>query len=454
MSHRRLLNKTLTKPEPNTFIGGVGATINTPALLVAQLSGITESNITSFTVDVNNNVSCLIDADYSLNANAFQNNTDLSWLIDLGNHMIGIGANSSLNGCTNLKYLYAPAALNIGFNGAQGALTNLNNLEKVNFNSATSVGRNTISNANIKILRLPVLTTSSVTNLGYSNFQGLSFLERLDIRNINTVNIFYNDNPFFNNIKTGCKILYNPYLGVANRNAWATASFNSSTANGNTFTLNGLVYTAGNSTNNTGQFNNITGNQNVRAAALVSAINTDTRSGTLGKVLAQVASTFIGFYVSDVTGASGNSITVSNTSGTPLSSISNGGNFQGGNDLHKALMYLRDERSCTMIEATTPISVPTPTGLSYSNQTANTVDLNFTEPTPNANGTECFEAWVDDGTLYRKLFEFKEIVGNGSTLDLSEVITDVGTLTGTKIKIRTMDGQMNYSDFSNEIIIT
>lgn len=76
--------------------------------------------------------------------------------------------------------------------------------------------------------------------------------------------------------------------------------------------------------------------------------------------------------------------------------------------------------------------------------------------TLNANGTECYEVWVEDSTPYRKMFEFAEISGSGDTLDLSELVSDtnVGTISGAKIKIRTMDGHMNYSAFSNEIEIT
>ena len=62
--------------------------------------------------------------------------------------------------------------------------------------------------------------------------------------------------------------------------------------------------------------------------------------------------------------------------------------------------------------------------------------------------------WVDDGTIYRKLFEYDEISTTGETLDLTEVDNDVGSLIGVKIKIRTMDNQYNFSPFSNEIIST
>ena len=71
------------------------------------------------------------------------------------------------------------------------------------------------------------------------------------------------------------------------------------------------------------------------------------------------------------------------------------------------------------------------------------------------SNSSSFEVWVDDGTPYRYLFEYDEITASGDTLDLAEVVSDANGngMTGLKLKVRTMDGQMNYSTFSNEITL-
>src|SRR5690606_10599455 len=156
---------------------------------------------------------------------------------------------------------------------------------------------------------------------------------------------------------------------------------------------NGLIYLGvDGAPANQGEFNCAAAvSQNNRVSNLVTAINADTRTGTLGDVSA-TRNTNIAL-VSNQTGAGANVVTASlNMAGGGSASLL-ATNFIGGNDVHPMLMYMRDVRSSILIEATTPISVPAPTGLSYSSQTSNTVDLNFTEPTPNANGTDCFEVW-------------------------------------------------------------
>jgi chitodextrinase len=70
-----LLNPYIhSKKLPNTFIGGVGATITNRAQLVAKLTGIVESDIKGFSIDANNNVSCYIGKDFGIAPSAFDIN--------------------------------------------------------------------------------------------------------------------------------------------------------------------------------------------------------------------------------------------------------------------------------------------------------------------------------------------------------------------------------------------
>lgn len=434
---------------PNTFIGGVGATINTPTLLLNTLSssGLSLSNITNFQIDGSNNISCNINISYQINNTLpFQGNTSITYFIDLEGKVTYCGNREAFDQCVNLKYLYIPNALAIGFGGAQGSFGNVSSLKAVNVNSGNDIGRSLYTAAKLKTLRFPSMINLSVGNPNYNTLANLTLLRRLNISVTTAINIHYVSNPYFLNIKTGCKVFYSSSLGVANRNAWLNCVWAGASI-GDTFLLNGLTYTAGASNNNTGQYDTTGSNQNIRTAALVTAINADTRTGTLGKVLAQSSLTNIGLYVNDVTGASGNSITITNVIGTTLT-FPMGNNFVGGNDIHKHLMYLRDTRSCIMIEKTNSTLPSAPTGLSYSNVTGTSVDLNFTAPTPNVNGTDKYEVWIDDGSVFLKLFEYDEISDSGSTLDLTGI-----TISGLKIKIRTIDNQDNLSTFSNEITL-
>jgi hypothetical protein len=285
------------------------------------------------------------------------------------------------------------------------------------------------------------------------SYNGLAFLERVYLPLMTSFLAQSHFRPF-NNAKTGGKFYYHPDLGAANRISWGWVQKTGYTV-GDILTINGLDYTAvTGSPINDGDFE-VDGltyqiqNQNLRTA-----INNDTRTGDVGSAgevdaLYSIADNQYVFLRSTTIGATANTIGIDDGGVSGGLTSKSGTTFQGGTDVHETLMYLRDMRSWTLIEVNSIISVDAPTSLSASNQTSTTVDLDFTEPTPNANGTDAFEVWVDDGSICIKLFEYTEISGTGATVDLSEF----ATLTGLKIKIRTIDGQMNFSDFSNEITL-
>lgn len=66
----------------NTFIGGVGATSVTSIAALANKTSLAESDIRDFVIDSNNNVSCYIKDNYSINASAFTNDDALTYYID------------------------------------------------------------------------------------------------------------------------------------------------------------------------------------------------------------------------------------------------------------------------------------------------------------------------------------------------------------------------------------
>lgn len=436
-------------PEQNTYIGGVGATISTPASLVAVTTGLTVDNIQNFVVDVDNNVSCFIDVNYVINA-ATSFPTSLTYFIDLDGLIIdGITLAEARN---NLKHVYLPNAVGAVI---QFALDNNSALKRINVQSLefASTRYNLTRLPSLKKLYLPSFFDARSTD-SQASIHSLAGLERLYIGALTTFgttefnrSLILNPGrfPIFLNVKTNCKVYYNSALGVQNRKAWNRLIMGVISI-GDIIEVNGLNYTAVVTPSADGEFD---GTVN----GFVSAVNSDGRTGDYSFVTAINDGAYVAFQV-DTIGALGNDVTLSIVNeDTPSSYTVFSPTFVGGNDLHVSLMYLRDERSCTMIEVSAPITVNAPTGLNTSNQTSNSVDLNFNPPTANANGTDAYEVWVDDGTVYRKLFEYAEISASGDTLDLSEVVADVGSISGVKIKIRTIDGQMNFSEFSNEIIL-
>lgn len=438
----------------NTFIGGVGASyITSPADFVAKTTGLVEADVENFTIDSDNNVSLLVTQPYIITAGEFNNLSELTWYLDVEGNCTS--AESSFNTCSNLLYLYLPELT--GTSASANSFQSSTNILKANFQGLTELASRGFLNGNddIEVLRFPIASgMNQASNVTYYNMANLTSLRRLDIRSLTTFNTNALNNSIlglqFLNINS-CDVYYNSALGVTNRLAYNYINLPSvNILTGDKFYIDGRVYecVAG-SPSTDGEFQ-YDANVNTLRPNFRNAMNSDTRSGA-SDFTYTVFSTYIIIQAKSV----GTSFEVSTTkdgsnTGTADFKFST---LIGGNDVHPLLIYFRDERSCVLVETSTPISVPEPTGLSYSNITANTVDLDFTEPTPNANGTDCFEVWVDDGTVYRKWFEFKEIAGDGATLNLDEVIADVGSLSGVKIKIRTMDGQMNYSDFSNEITL-
>ena len=169
---KKMLMKSGIKP--NTFIGGVGATINTPALLATKL-GIAVSRIKAFSV-VGLDVQCAIVGTYSIPFNAFFGNTQLNKYIDLDGLVTTIG-NSAFNGCTSLV----------------GDLV---------FNSLIDLG-----NAAFFGTKITGFTANNVATIQTHAFYNCTALAQIYIINvglIGTSNTALNN--VFLNIKTGCTI--------------------------------------------------------------------------------------------------------------------------------------------------------------------------------------------------------------------------------------------------------
>ncbi|KLT67808.1 leucine-rich repeat domain-containing protein [Flavobacterium sp. ABG] len=206
-----LLQNTIfgsAKNKANTFIGGVSATLNTPALIASKLK-ININRIELFSI-VGNDIQLLITGgNYEIPASAFVNST-LTYYDDRSGLILSILGNS-FQGCTNLTFINLPNLTTIsGFFTFQGCtsittynfpnLTSLTNSYTFDTNTSltsfsapnlilTSSNKCTFLNSN----NLSSLTIGKPTSLGDSTFLGTK-ITSIDLSDCETieVNVFQN----------------------------------------------------------------------------------------------------------------------------------------------------------------------------------------------------------------------------------------------------------------------
>lgn len=192
----------------NTIIGGVASTISTKALLSTKL-GISESIIKRFEI-VGSDVHAHISSDYDIPNACFQNDTQISKYLDLGNHVKIVNnfgfQNSTIN---DLKLLAATSV-----NSASISNTYLENLE-LNVTSAGS-GFCALNNylKTIQLLQLETITNKP------NFFAGLIACELIDMRKLKIYGTSSTGgsatNSGFANLKMGCEIRVNIALRTIN----------------------------------------------------------------------------------------------------------------------------------------------------------------------------------------------------------------------------------------------
>ena len=442
-------------PEPNIFVGGTGVVGGR----LTEASDWSYSDVQNFVVDADGNVSFFVDpTNNSINAgfgqNVFKNDTLITYFIDLNGIYNLFNFSDEFDNTSNLKHFYAPNVETFFYNTSRSGMDGTA-IEHINIEATQTLGMIFMGrDMKVKKLYMPNLVKIAYDKRRSAGmFTDMINLERLYLGNPTDVLNFYNEDEYiFERLKSGCKVYYGSNLGVQDRFAWARIEVNSVQI-GDTVTINGLVYTCVASSSVDGDFEFNSNIRTIRNNLRVSII-LDSRTGNFGSVRASFIASFsnsLALIQETVgVGGNGNPITTS-TSGINLVKP----NFTGGNDVHQLLQILRDNDNAVLIEVGTPIAVNAPTSLNYTNLTANSVDLNFTAPTANANGNDGYEVWIDDGTVYRKLFEYQEILGIGDTVDLTEIVNDTNSsgISGSKVKIRTIDGQYNFSPFSNEITL-
>lgn len=157
----------------NTFIGGVSATINTPALVASRL-GIAVSRVKGFSIIGADIQFAITGGNYNIQGGAFQNNTEITYYHDADGLVTSMG-NYAFRYASNLYEVKLKNLLIVSANGFDGtALRGMNN----DFTSVKQVGNATAAGAfyNISssiptVINLPNLVTC--TGVGaQANFGG------------------------------------------------------------------------------------------------------------------------------------------------------------------------------------------------------------------------------------------------------------------------------------------
>lgn len=443
--------------EPNTFIGGVGATsITSAADFVALTTGLVVGNIQNFQIDGSNNVSFFVSVDYALASGSFSGDTNITCYIDVDGKLTG--RSGAFINCSNLEYVYMPNSFRFGqdfdFNNATSML-------RVNFDSIT------ISNYRFNMSDAPSmekLSFPSMTEIGDDTAGTLCEMENLThfgLHALTTIgqghversmihiparfpNFIYNSST-----ATSPKFYINSALGVQDRAAFTriNAGFNVS----DTVTVNGLLYTAiAGSPSTDGEFQAGTGNSVTDLTNFCNAVRDDGRTGTdFAAGIDYYQDGNVACLYCTTNGAGGNAIQISfSATGGASAQWSP---FKYGNDVHPCLIDNKYTDGVTMVEVSAPITVNVPTGLSSSSVTSSGFDINFTAPTANANGTELYEVWVAEKNNPANpinYFYYQDVTATGAT------ITGLESEKTYIVKMRTQDGHMNFSDFSSSFEVT
>lgn len=169
-----LVNPYMFAVPANTFIGGVSATINTPALVATRL-GVSVARIKSFKIVGANIEFAVTGGTYSIPANAFSGITSLTYYNDADGLVTSTNAGSFV-GATGATYYIFPnlTSINSGTGTGQGSFQNNSSLSTLTAPKLTTItGSNTFntlgsSATNVTSFNFPLLNGS----LGIGTFSG------------------------------------------------------------------------------------------------------------------------------------------------------------------------------------------------------------------------------------------------------------------------------------------
>ena len=206
------------KAKVNTYIGGIGATINTPALLASKL-GISESRIKLFKVTGVDVECAIIGGGYTIPIDCFKFNTSITYYLDNDGLVLGIGS-SGFRECANLANVNFPKCTSISIGTGYFAFYRCVSLTSVSFPEVVHVGTQSFLECSL----LTSINLPKATKIGVFAFSTLPAITLINIPKClylgtnSLVNSPGNNNVFLN-IKTGCTINTNIALQTNNAGA-------------------------------------------------------------------------------------------------------------------------------------------------------------------------------------------------------------------------------------------
>ena len=142
---------------PNTFIGGVASTINTPALLAAKLA-IDVIRITGFSF-VGSDIKCRITGSYGLPTSCFSNDAKLTYYLD-GGLITSLAENCFCLMTAPVEEFNFKNCLSV----QTGTFIQSNNIKRVILENATYIGSDAIKQMNsLQVCYIPKTTTLGAT---------------------------------------------------------------------------------------------------------------------------------------------------------------------------------------------------------------------------------------------------------------------------------------------------
>lgn len=170
-----------SKVKANTFIGGVGATINTPALIATRL-GITASRIKAFKVVGSDIEFAVTGGSYIIGVNAFSGNTAITYFDDRLGLVTSSTFGSAFYQATNLQWLNLPNMTILGYRFASGCTS----LHTVSFNNLLEASSECFTGcSNLINFGNSFLTLDRIGNVA---FQGCSKITELILPNVKLCN--------------------------------------------------------------------------------------------------------------------------------------------------------------------------------------------------------------------------------------------------------------------------
>jgi hypothetical protein len=198
----------------NTFIGGVSASVSTPALAAAKL-GITANRIKSFSIIGEDIQFSVIDGTYSIGDSAFRDTSSpCSYFRDTGNICVGVG-NRAFFQNANLKDVLLNAVKTIG----NRSFINCPSIQDYSFpsllNITNGVSGGTFQNNNaLKTFSAPLLTTVTNSAVIWCNSNSSSLVSFYAPK-LATLGTPQSDYSFYN-IKAGATITVSSALQTNN----------------------------------------------------------------------------------------------------------------------------------------------------------------------------------------------------------------------------------------------